>query len=494
VAVWLPLQYFALAAIIELSFFGRLPKPFGYPFVAVFATGALILMACGLFLYRLFAVRMTMVTERRLLLGAGALAAVGVAMLSVRIGAVTAAQTAQLPALERQSNGSKPRPLLVIGLDGGNWRTLDPLIAENRVPTFARIAATGVQGDVAALWPPYWSTPAWGAILTGHTDEEVGVHEDLAATVRGLPPFELPLTLDLALNPIFLVELGLIHENVIEPTPVPRTQLRRAPIWERLSRAGAKTAVVRFPFTYPANGQADYVVSNRVVTDLWDLMGVEPGLREALVSPQGAADRLLAPFTGENTPDEAELRRILPDSNWPKPSDAIVNPVDVVRRVLGIGDRMFAVAEALVRDDPGLEVVMLHVTDFDNICHSFWQYRFPEDFKSAPPAKADADALGPVVDRYLEHLDRRLASLIAAFPTPPNVIVVADHGEEAATTSTLWKGWHSKTGLFLAAGPDIDYRTTRLQVSYYDIVPTMLDLLNFEHASDLRGVSIREVR
>jgi arylsulfatase A-like enzyme len=89
-------------------------------------------------------------------------------------------------------------------------------------------------------------------------------------------------------------------------------------------------------------------------------------------------------------------------------------------------------------------------------------------------------------------LDAQLARLIAAFPTAPNVLVVSDHGQEAAAASTmsLWKGWHSSRGVFMAAGPDIGARHDDLAVSYFDIVPTMLDLLSFEMPSDLSGGSL----
>ena len=76
--------------------------------------------------------------------------------------------------------------------------------------------------------------------------------------------------------------------------------------------------------------------------------------------------------------------------------------------------------------DPDIAVEIVHIGGFDNVCHAFWQYRFPGDFAN-PPSPADARALGQVIDRYLEFIDRALADLIAAFPTSPNVLIVSDH-------------------------------------------------------------------
>ena len=289
---------------------------------------------------------------------------------------------------------------------------------------------------------------------------------------------------------MFAAEFALIQLGVIEPTPMPRGRLQRPPIWERVSAAGVRTAVVRLPFTYPADHQANYVISNRVVTDLWDSLGVKPGDRASLVGPPSRAEWLLAELAKTDGIDSELEDQLLPRNERDKPADAVMNPSDVLEKVLAISQQMFSTTERLIRADSDLRVVMLHVTDFDNICHAFWQYRFPEDFGADRPAPADVARLGPVVDRYLEYVDRRIGQLIAAFPEPPNVLIVSDHGEEASPTYPLWKGWHSRIGVFLASGPSVQPAPGSLKVSYYDIAPTILNLLDMEPARDLSGKSL----
>jgi predicted AlkP superfamily phosphohydrolase/phosphomutase len=482
-ALSLPVAYLLLSWLVEWSTFSRSPSVEAYgPMLA--GTGVVLALALIAFYNRTVANGRD---ERGRSLAA---LLVGVAMLGLLI--VPARRTTPpddfRPAqpLGRRSS-ARTAPLLVVGLDGGNWRTLQPLIDAGRLPTFSRLAADGVQGRVEALWPPFWSTPAWGSILTGYSQDEVGVHEDLTATADGFPLFELPLTLNLALNPLFAVEFGLIGLDVIEPMPMPRNALNRVPIWERLSRAGAKTAVVRFPFTYPAGGQADYVVSNRVVVDLWDRVGVEPGVREHLVGPRVVVDEVLALFAAGEPP--TSMSDLIVREDWPKPNDALEDPVAVLRTVQDLDSRMHRAAIRLLQRDQGLSVLMIHVTGFDSVCHAFWPYRFPEDFPEDPPNAADVAQLGPVVDRYLERLDRQLAELIAAFPSPPNVLIVSDHGAGPSRSYPAWRGWHDTPGMFLAAGPDVPKGTTRADVAYYDIVPTILDLQNFHPDTDLRGRS-----
>src|SRR5690606_34062477 len=162
---------------------------------------------------------------------------------------------------------------------------------------------------------------------------------------------ELPLTLNLLLNPVFVPELALIGGNVIEPMPVPRGRLGKTPIWERLSKAGRRTAVIRLPFTHPADGQADYVISNRTVTDLWDVLSVETATA-GLVEPSSKSGELLAWFSKRRRIDPALGSTLFGRPGWPKPGDAIVNPEEVLMRVVDTSERMIGVTRAIVAGDP----------------------------------------------------------------------------------------------------------------------------------------------
>jgi predicted AlkP superfamily phosphohydrolase/phosphomutase len=257
-----------------------------------------------------------------------------------------------------------------------------------------------------------------------------------------------------------------------------------------LTRAGVKNAVVHFPFTFPANAQSAYVVSDRTVTDLWEMMGVRPGPRDQVVSPKSSAESLLAWFGPTAHVDAHEIDSILVHPDWPKPADAIVDPTSTARSVLDTSQRMFGVTQQIIASDASLRAVFFYTPDFDKICHAFWQYRFPDDFSVDRPRPADVEALGPVLDRYLEYLDRQFARLIAAFPTPPNVLLLSDHGEESTTQVTIWRGWHSEQGIFLAGGPSVPKESGVVEVSYDEVAPTILRLLDIPAPSDLKGRSV----
>jgi hypothetical protein len=87
--------------------------------------------------------------------------------------------------------------------------------------------------------------------------------------------------------------------------------------------------------------------------------------------------------------------------------------------------------------------------------------------------------------------DAELAALLAALPANANVMIVADHGHTATTENPLWLGWHGTDATFIAAGPAFAPRADHVGVSYFDVGPTILDVLGFAAPEGLHGTSIR---
>jgi predicted AlkP superfamily phosphohydrolase/phosphomutase len=303
----------------------------------------------------------------------------------------------------------------------------------------------------------------------------------------GLPRFYAPLVVDVLLDPFYVVEWQLIGMKVMRVMHPPRPMVQRPPVWELLDQAGVATGVVRFDFTYPAAARHGLVVSNHVGRDNWTFVRAQPGVGEASVSPPGLANDLLAPFAEDRPFDEALLDAILPSA------DRVGNPFDlaILRNAIDIDDRSFEAALAMLRARPDLPFLALYLSGLDEVCHGFWEYRFPEAYGASAPPAEDVARLGKVIDRYLQFLDGRLARLVAAFPTPPNVVIVSDHGHEAVLDHPVWRGWHSAIGVFIAGGPDVGRRSGRLGVSYYDVVPTVVDLLGFAPPAGAHGESLR---
>ena len=231
-------------------------------------------------------------------------------------------------------------------------------------------------------------------------------------------------------------------------------------------------------------------MSDWVGRDQWENLGVERPTGEETVTPANRADELLAPFRSEAPLDPELFGKLLPGSAPQKPADALLDPIKELRIASDIDDRTFAVSETILKKNPRQSFLAVYIGGLDSVEHAFWQYRFPEDYPDDPPAKHDIERLGPVVDRYVRYFDRRLQRLLDLYATPPNVLIVSDHGHGRATTIAGWRGWHTKEGILLAAGPSVPHRAGRIHVSYYDVLPTVVRLKGFHYPQSLGGRSV----
>lgn len=396
----------------------------------------------------------------------------------------------QAQALARAPlSSARKSPLLVVGIDGGTWRPIEPLMESGRLPVLASLIDRGSHGDIKALWPPYWSTTAWGAIITGLSREEAGVYGNLVVDAPGLPAFQAPLDLDPRMVLVSAIEYVLANRQVVKAAPPGRSSLKRPPIWEMLDKSGVKTAVVRFNFSHPAQNQASIVISNRVVPDVWDMLGVASADSAGLAWPDSLRDSLMKTFTTQWNPPDSTIDRIFPQGEWPRPSDSHFDPVRLLKGVLEFDQRTIEAVVNILQTHDDIEVLILHLGGLDNVQHVFWQYRFSEDFRKQPAAM-DVAALAPVIDRYLEFLDSGIGRMVDAFPVEPNVMVISDHGIDSFEGKPPFKGWHASPGIFAAAGPGIPRQSDRLDVSYYDIVPTILSLKGLVVPASLSGRSL----
>jgi hypothetical protein len=487
----LVVTYFAATALVHWVVFKDLVTLNGLKSTTGLITFIVASVAATL-AYRLFSRRSSLepVTILRSSLILGTL--LGVALLpgrSTRIEHQAPVVATSLRHLAADMVSSRT-PLLVVGIDGANWQTLAPLIAQGRLPTIAGLMRDGMSGDVESLWPPYWSSPAWAAILSGFPREDTGIFEDLAGAARGLPRFQISLSLDPRIELLTFAERLLLSAGALEISHMRRENLSRPPFWEYLSRSGIKTAVIRFFFSFPADGQADLVISNWAGQDEFARLGVRTTATSGLAAPVEETHHLLASFTDGHVRDRTLLLSMVERPDWPTPRDAVVNPIALLADAIDIDQRSVDAAVALLRRHPDTRVVALYLGGNDSVSHAFWQYRFPDAFGKTAPTSDDVRVLGPVIDRYWDYLDSNLARMIAAFPATPNVLMLSDHGQEASQIRPLWKGHHSARGVFVASGPDIPRAPTRIGVSYFDVAPTIFQIMGLEKPSGMPGRSL----
>ena len=149
------------------------------------------------------------------------------------------------------NRGARPR-VLVIGLDGLEPRIVEPMLAAGELPHLARLRASGGYSRVATTYPA--QTPvAWSTFATGTTPGGHGIYDFL----RRDPQTYLP---DLGLNR---------YEQKNAFVPPKAVNLRRGEtIWDRLTRAGIPSTVIRCPCTYPAEKLKGKLLAGLGVPDI----------------------------------------------------------------------------------------------------------------------------------------------------------------------------------------------------------------------------------
>jgi hypothetical protein len=107
--------------------------------------------------------------------------------------------------------GLPQRRLIVVGIDGGDWSVIRPLMAEGAMPNMAEIVRHGASGELRALEDYVYSPPSWTSIATGKTVAKHGV-----------------------------------------TTVVPRAEVRATPFWEAATRFGRRVCVINWICNYGA--------------------------------------------------------------------------------------------------------------------------------------------------------------------------------------------------------------------------------------------------
>jgi len=118
-----------------------------------------------------------------------------------------------------------PRRFLVLGLDGGTFDLLDPLMEAGELPFLRSMVHRGVRAPLRSVYPAK-TIPAWYSFATGKDPGELGIFG-----------FTEP-------------DGGPGHSRLVQ------TFRPAEAFWDRLSRFGVKVGVVNFPLTtaYPLHG------------------------------------------------------------------------------------------------------------------------------------------------------------------------------------------------------------------------------------------------
>jgi predicted AlkP superfamily phosphohydrolase/phosphomutase len=277
--------------------------------------------------------------------------------------------------------------ILIIGLDGADWRILDPWIEDGSLPTLAALKARGRWGDLASTIRPE-SSIAWTTFATGVNAGKHGVFGFVAQQ-----PHSYQVTLNTAAS------------------------VRVPAFWQRAAAADKKVALLNVPMTYPPRAIPHGAVVAGMLT---------PSVRSPFTQPPELRQRLL-----DAVPDYV--------INVERTGMKLREFIRATTRAIRARGR--AARWLLQQDDWDAMVAVFTATD--RLQHYTLHLLHPDHPRHDPD---EARRLLPdLLDAY-QAIDAAIADLLDAAGPDATVILLSDHGFTPVVRAFYINAWLRDNG------------------------------------------------
>jgi len=369
--------------------------------------------------------------------------------------------------------------VIVFGVDGADWRVIEPLVRVGRLPGFKRLMARGATGILMSMEPSA-SPSLWTTIATGVNPERHGIHgfvvgadasDDVEAHAAG--------------------KGGLV---TAAPTVRPVTSnMRRAPaFWSILPQYGKKVGVVGWLVTWPAEPTDGFIVSS-YLPYIYQWSTGRP-LKGTIVSgiprqtfPEGLIDEVEPLKVKPDDLDPALLKRFYDPTRVARLSGEDRECVEGFRWSLACDETYRRVGLRLFDAYP-VDLFAIYFGGVDVASHRFWKFAWPRDLNYRVGAEEQA-VLGRVIEEYYVWIDAALQEYLERLRPEDTLVVLSDHGfkpvlfPDKPTTS----GHHRREGILAIYGRAARPGKTIEGAGLLDVLPTILAIMDLPIAIDLEG-------
>ncbi|MBN1968411.1 MAG: alkaline phosphatase family protein [Candidatus Delongbacteria bacterium] len=355
-------------------------------------------------------------------------------------------------------SNKKVNKVLLIGWDAADWKVINPLIDQGKMPALEKLISKGVMGKLATLDPPL-SPMLWTSIATGKTADKHGV-------------------------------LGFVQPDKTGTSvhPVLSTTRKCKAIWNILMQNGYKTNVVGWWPSHPAEPVNGIYVSN-FYHKLKPEIGAVYKLPDNCVYPKEYS-KIMEELRVH--PWELTASHILPFV--PKATEIDQEKDHRLNGLAKIIAETTTVHSAAtwIMENSDWDFMAVYFDGIDHFGHGFMNFHPPkQDFVT----KKDFELYKGVIEGgYIFH-DMMLERFMELAGEDTTIILISDHGfhSDHLRPKSLSKApaapaeQHSPFGIFAAMGPGIKSDEYVFGTTLLDITPTILDLFGLPIGKDMDG-------
>src|SRR6185437_10819786 len=254
----------------------------------------------------------------------------------------------------------------VLGLDGGTWDLLDPLIGEGLLPNFAQLRKDGASAFTSTTWPAH-TGPGWATFANACMPGQHGIFQ------------------------FFHTQDPLYRGRIVGTR-----DFGRESCWEWAAARNLLLGLVNVPMSHPAVPLPGYQIT-------WPLKQTT-----SYCSPH----HLLSDLSRNGCYFQSDLATMYRGD---------LNYID--HAIKFVPERMRAARHLL--QNWNADVFAIVLTEADRVCHHYWQFSDP----SHPLYKHDApQKFRGAIRTILSLIDAELGETLKLLSDDCSVIVVSDHG------------------------------------------------------------------
>ncbi len=363
------------------------------------------------------------------------------------------------------------RRIVCIGVDGGDWKIIDPMIEKGLLPEFERFVKDGATGPLRSM-EPMLSPLLWTTMATGKLPEEHGI-----------------------------LNFTETDPETGEKIPVTRLSRKVDAFWNMMSDYGRTVDIVGWLATYPAERINGVMVSDRAGYLAFASTGPSDA-PSGTVYPEELRQEIMDLLVEGEDISYGEMERFMHigEDEFERSRSNTFDPDNPINNMILI----YAAAKSyrnialhlLDRGQPDFLAVYFEFVDA--VGHLFMPY--------APPRMADVSAedyarfKDAMREAYI-YQDTVMGEIMERTGPGTVFMFVSDHGFKsgesrlkagAGITGGHAAEWHQIDGIIGLLGDGIRRGYSIADASVIDVAPTILALAGFPKVLDMPGRALEE--